>query len=142
MLFFTFYIPTPLAHSCQPSLRVTHAFRMILPPKSAQGKSSRISHACRRISQNQENIAGEYRRISDAKFTLTGLTKILTTCTRLHLSACSFGKLTRKSQRIMCPPQIADQDVPMNHNLRGTPPPRGCFGVDLTCAMFNIRMSF
>ena len=36
---------------------------MILTPKSAQGKSSRISHACRRISQNQENIAGEYRRV-------------------------------------------------------------------------------
>ena len=53
-------------HSCQPSriLRETRAFRIILPPKSAQGKSSSISHACRRISQNQENIAGEYRRIT------------------------------------------------------------------------------
>ena len=38
----------------------------------------------RRISQNN---AEECRRISDAKFTLTGLTKILITCTRLHLSA-------------------------------------------------------
>ena len=48
-----------LHHSCQPSriLRETRAFSMILPPKSAQGKSSRISHACRKISQNQENIA-------------------------------------------------------------------------------------
>ena len=71
-------------HSCQPSriLRETHAFRMILPPRSALGKSSLISHACRRISQNQEkysrsisqNNAEECRRISDAKFTLTGLT--------------------------------------------------------------------
>ena len=43
----------------------------------------------------------------------------------------------------MCPPQTADQDVPLNHNLQGTPHQGGgggCFGVVLTCAMFNIRI--
>ena len=71
------------------------------------------------ISRMSENIAesgeyrrithvGECRRISDAKFTLTGLTKILITGTRNFLHDSS-GKWTRKSQRIMCPPETASR---------------------------------
>ena len=109
-----------------------NAFRMILPPKSAQGKSSRISHECRRISQNQENIAesGEYsRRITQKNVaeyrTLNSLSPVSAKYSLLARAYTflhdSFGKLTRKSQRIMCPPHTADQDVPLNHNLRRTP---------------------